>query len=92
MKNTNSRTITISIKVTGFEKMRYKGIAESHEISLSEWAASILNMYQDAYGELKINSYREDQLLAEIDSLKKENKILNALYKLEKAIPKKTFY
>jgi len=78
MKNMDSRTITISVKVTGYEKMTYKKIAASHDITLSEWAASILNMYQDAYGELKINSLREGELLYKIDQLEKEVQLLKA--------------
>jgi hypothetical protein len=70
----NSRTITISAKVSAFEKMRYTAIAKSYNISLSEWMASILNIYQNSYGEPKINSLRENELLAQIDIL--ENKIV----------------
>jgi hypothetical protein len=75
----NARTMTVSAKVTAYEKMRYEKIAESHNISFSEWAASILNIYQNAYGELRINSYREDELLAKIDKLEKEVNLLQKL-------------
>lgn len=64
--------MTVSLKVTAHEKMIYYKIAESHNISFSEWGASILSIYQNAYGKLKINSYREDELLNEIDQLKKK--------------------
>ncbi|GAA3594698.1 hypothetical protein Q4Q39_07015 [Flavivirga amylovorans] len=79
MKDINSRTMTVSLKVTAFEKMRYNKIASSNNVSLSKWAASILSTYQNAYGELKINSYREEELQNEIDSLKKEINLLKAL-------------
>lgn len=78
MEHNNSRTITLSIKVTPSEKIRYKDLAESHNVSLSEWGASILNMYQHAYGELRINSIREEELLNEIDKLEKEINLLKA--------------
>ena len=76
--------MTVSIKVTASEKIRYKQIAKSHDVSFSEWAASILNMYQNAYGELKINSIREEELLNEIDKLKKEINFLEALVAFQK--------
>jgi len=75
----NARTMTISAKVTASEKMRYNTIAKSHDISLSEWAASILDMYQNAYGEIRINSFREDELLAKIDKLEKKVNLLQAV-------------
>ena len=74
----NNRTMTISAKVTPFEKIRYTKIAKSHGISFSEWVASILNMYQDGYGELKINPIREKELLNEIYKLERKVKQLKA--------------
>jgi hypothetical protein len=58
--------------------MRYEQIAKSHNISLSEWMASILSMYQNAYGGLKINSIREEELLYEIEKLRKKINLLEA--------------
>lgn len=68
--------MTVSAKLSASEKIRYNQIAESHDVSLSEWIASILSIYQNGYGELKINSVREDELLNEIDKL---NKTINSL-------------
>ncbi|GAA3611566.1 hypothetical protein Q4Q39_04980 [Flavivirga amylovorans] len=84
MKDINSRIMTVSVKVTAYEKMRYNKIAKYNNISFSEWAASILSMYQNAYGELKINSYREDELLNEIDKLNKEVNFIKSLNKFLK--------
>jgi hypothetical protein len=78
MKDTNSRTMTVSLKVTPYERMRFYAIAKSHNITFSEWAATLLDLYKNAYGALKINSYREDELLNEIDHLKKEINFLKA--------------
>jgi hypothetical protein len=50
----------------------------SRPVPVCEWAASIINMYEDAYDELKINSIREEELLNEIDKLRKQIKILEA--------------
>ena len=87
MENThNNRTITICAKVTPNEKLRYTKIAESHGISFSEWIASILNMYQDGYGELKINPVRENELLNEISNLKQKTIQLQAILDLKNSI------
>jgi hypothetical protein len=74
MKNINSRTFTVALKISALDKIRYYNIAKSHNISFSEWAASLLSIYENAYGELKINSIREDELLNRIAQL--ENKVL----------------
>ena len=79
----NTRTMTISAKVTAYEKMIYTKIAKSNGISFSEWVASILSIYQNGYGELNINSSREEELLKEIDSLKKELKLVKDLAELK---------
>lgn len=78
MKDTNSRTMTVSLKVTPYERMRFYAIAKSHNITFSEWAATLLTIYENAYGELKVNSYREDELLSKIDQLKKEINLIKA--------------
>ncbi|WP_338357530.1 hypothetical protein [Yeosuana marina] len=72
MENRNSHTITVSLKVSALQKIRYYNIAKSHNISFSEWAGSILSIYENGYGELKINSCREDELLNRIDQLEKD--------------------
>ena len=84
----NTRTMTISAKVTAYEKMIYTKIAKSHEISFSEWVASILSIYQNGYGELKSNSLREEELLNQIDSLKRELKLANDLLKAKDIMKK----
>ncbi len=72
MENSNnSRTFTITAKVTAHEKNKYTNITKSHGISFSEWIASILSMYQNGYGEFNITSERENELLTEIDRLEK---------------------
>ena len=78
MKNINSRTVTVSLKVSPLEKIRYYNKAKSNNISFSEWAGSILSIYENAYGKLKINSLREDELLYKIDQLKKDIQLLKA--------------
>jgi hypothetical protein len=78
MKNIYSRTFTVSIKISVLEKIRYYNIAKSHNISFSEWAASLLSIYENAYGELKINSIREEELLNEIEKLKRKINFLEA--------------
>jgi hypothetical protein len=85
MKNINSRTVTVSLKVSALEKVRYYIKAKSHNISFSEWAASLLSIYEYAYGELKINSIREDELLNRIDQLEKEIHRLNLYNKVLKS-------
>ena len=80
--------MTITSKVTAYEKMLYAQIAKSHNISLSEWIASILSIYQDGYGELEINSQREKELLSKNASLEREVKHLKRLNDMKKAIKK----
>jgi hypothetical protein len=85
-QSNNNRTITICAKVTPNEKIRYTKIAKSHGISISEWIASILNMYQDGYGELKINPVRENELLNEIANLKQKVIQLDAILDIKNSI------
>ncbi|MBU3821255.1 hypothetical protein KO566_04215 [Flavobacteriaceae bacterium XHP0103] len=79
MKDKDSRTVTVSFKVAAHEKIRYNRKARKHGVTFSEWAASIINMYEDAYDELKINSIREEELLYEIDKLRKQVRLLETL-------------
>lgn len=73
--------MTLSTKVTASQKARYTQIAKSNDIPLSEWIASIIDMYQNGYEELRINSVREDELLNEIERQRKKINFLEVVNK-----------
>lgn len=77
--------MTASTKLSALEKMRYEQIAKSHNLTLSEWMASILSIFQNAYGELQINPIREQELLNEINKLEKKINLLEAQNKFLEA-------
>ena len=63
------RNITLSTRVSAAQKAEYVKIAASHNISVSEWMASVIEMNKFSYGKigdptpLEIKQKRENELL-----------------------------
>jgi hypothetical protein len=63
------RNITLSTRVSAAQKAEYVKIASSHNISVSEWMASVIEMNKFSYGKigdptpLEIKQKRENELL-----------------------------
>ena len=83
MENTNNRNITLSIKVTAEQKAEFTKIATKHNISLSEWSASILEINKDSYDKIGDPTLRETVLEDKIRKQEQQIKRLEA--KLESA-------
>ena len=68
-KNMHYRNITLSTRVSAAQKAEYVKIAASHNISVSEWMASVIEMNKFSYGTigdptpLEIKQKRENELL-----------------------------
>ncbi|MDA9202456.1 hypothetical protein N9O58_06135, partial [Flavobacteriaceae bacterium] len=63
------RNITLSTRVSAAQKAEYVKIAAGHNISVSEWMASVIEMNKFSYGKigdptpLEIKQKRENELL-----------------------------
>jgi hypothetical protein len=73
MRNNQHRNITLSTKVSALQKAELVKIAQSHDISLSEFILSIVDTYKHKYGKENEPSKNELKLKEENDSLKKKN-------------------
>lgn len=68
-ENMHYRNITLSTRVSAAQKAEYVKIASSHNISVSEWMASVIEMNKFSYGKigdptpLEIKQKRENELL-----------------------------
>ena len=51
MKKESTRNMTLSTKVAPEQKAEYLKIAQSNKISVSEWAASIIEMNKNSYNQ-----------------------------------------
>lgn len=78
MENSNNRNITLSIKVTAEQKAEFAKIAAKHNISLSEWSASLLEIHKDSYDKIGDPTLREIALEMEIQKKEREIKRLKA--------------
>ena len=83
METSNTRTITLSAKVTAEQKAEFTKIAAKHNISLSEWAAILLEIHKDSFDKIGDPTLREIKLEDEVR--KKENKIKRLEAMLESA-------
>lgn len=83
MKNPNNRNITLSTKVTAEQKAEFTKIAAKHNITLSEWSASLLEIHKDSYDKVGDPTERENDL--EIEIQKKEREIKRIKAHLESA-------
>ena len=59
MENLNNRNITLSTKVNAEQKAIFTNIALKHNISLSEWMASLLEIHKDSYDKIGDPTVRE---------------------------------
>ena len=73
MRNNQHRNITLSTKVSALQKAELVKIAQSHDITLSEFILSIIDTYKHKYGKENEPSKNELKLKEENDSLKKKN-------------------
>jgi predicted RNase H-like nuclease (RuvC/YqgF family) len=78
MKNPNNRNITLSTKVTAEQKAEFAKIAAKHNITLSEWSASLLEIHKDSYDKVGDPTERENALEMEIQKKEREIKRLKA--------------
>lgn len=78
MKNPNNRNITLSTKVTAEQKAEFTKIATKHNITLSEWSASLLEIHKDSYDKVGDPTERENDLEIEIQKKEREIKRLKA--------------
>lgn len=76
MENSNSRTFTLTSKVTAEQKAKFQKIANEIGIPLSELVATIMELYHDGYYGYEISSRKERAYLEEIGALKSEIKNL----------------
>lgn len=83
MKNLNNRNITLSTKVTAEQKAEFTKIAARHNISLSEWSASLLEIHKLSYDKIGDPTQREVNLEMEVQ--KRENQINRLKAQLESA-------
>ena len=73
MRNNQHRNITLSTKVSALQKAELVKIAQSHDITLSEFILSIIDTYKYKYGKENEPTKNELKLKEENDSLKKKN-------------------
>ncbi len=73
MRNNQHRNITLSTKVSALQKAELVKIAQSHDITLSEFILSIIDTYKHKYGKENEPSKNELKVKEENDSLKKKN-------------------
>ena len=78
MENSNNRNITLSTKVTAEQKAEFTKIAAKHNISLSEWSASLLEIHKDSYDKIGDPTLREIALEMEIQKKGREINRLKA--------------
>jgi beta-mannanase len=78
MENPNNRNITLSTKVTAEQKAEFTKIAAKHNISLSEWSASLLEIHKDSYDKIGDLTLRETALEMEVQKKEREIKRLKA--------------
>ena len=78
MENSNNRNITLSTKVTAEQKAEFTKIAAKHNISLSEWSASLLEIHKNSYDKIGDPTLRETALEMEIQKKEREIKRLKA--------------
>ena len=83
MRINQNRNITLSTKVSAIQKAELVKIAQSHDITLSEFILSIIDTYKYEYGKENDPSKNELKLKEENDSLKK--KIIRVLKDRESA-------
>ena len=73
MRNNQHRNITLSTKVSALQKAELVKIAQSHDITLSEFIFNIIDTYKHKYGKENETSKNELKLKEENDTLKKKN-------------------
>ena len=75
--------MTISTKVTANQKAEYSKIARLHNLTLSEWVCSIMEMNKDSYGKVCDPTKRETELEQKLH--KSEKKVSRLTTNLENA-------
>ena len=70
--NTLHRNITLSTRVSAAQKADYSKIAAQHNISLSEWMLSVIEMNKNSYGSYGDPTPKEVKLERKIELLEKK--------------------
>lgn len=84
-----SRTITLSLKVSPSQKEEFIRYAEKKEFSLSEYLVSIVEMNKDHYDKFEENEVLRKKKEEEMDKLMAENKnLLDSLEAVNRALRK----
>ncbi len=83
MKKESTRNITLSTKVAPEQKAEYSKIAQSNGISVSEWAASIIEINKNSYNQF--GEPTKVELIKDMKIRKLESEINRLSAKLESA-------
>lgn len=79
MKKESTRNMTLSTKVAPEQKAEYLKIAQSNRISVSEWAASIIEMNKNSYNQFGEPTEEEIKKNMKIRKLESEINRLSAI-------------
>jgi hypothetical protein len=77
-KNPHYRNITLSTRVSAAQKAEFTKIATTHNISVSEWILSIIEMNKTSYGTFGDPTPREIKVTRELELEKKKTTKLKA--------------
>lgn len=77
-KNPHYRNITLSTRVSAAQKAEFTKIATNHNISVSEWILTIIEMNKTSYGTFGDPTPREIKVTRELELEKKKTTKLKA--------------
>ena len=72
------RNVTLSTRVSATQKAEYVKLAGKHNISVSEWALTLIEHHKNDYGTIGDPTPKEVKLSRELDLKNKENQKLKA--------------
>ena len=76
--NMHYRNVTLSTRVSATQKAEYVKLAGKHNISVSEWALTLIEHHKNDYGTIGDPTPKEVKLSRELDLKNKENQKLKA--------------
>ena len=76
--NMHYRNVTLSTRVSATQKAEYVKLAGKHNISVSEWALTLIEHHKNDYGTIGNPTPKEVKLSRELDLKNKENQKLKA--------------
>ena len=74
--NMHYRNVTLSTRVSATQKAEYVKLAGKHNISVSEWALTLIEHHKNDYGTIGDPTPKEVKLSRELDLKNKENQKL----------------